>query len=173
MPPSSKKDASAATATMQDEVNVMEQRLQQLRTTMSAERERWTVAQQANPSGSQWRSARSDVRTGKYVDQVLATKPPPQKRRDDGSGGAASAMGRTGHRLSLAQPAGEGVDSAGAGSGHMYAGHTTAAGSCVAALRASVATRPTVFVHEGDAPGHTRPAGEWQPSFSLPDDSVE
>ena len=50
---STSKDASAATAMMQDEVAVMEQRLQQLRTTMSAERERRTAAQKANPSGTQ------------------------------------------------------------------------------------------------------------------------
>ena len=170
MPPI--KDASAATAMMQDEVVVMEQRLQQLRTTMSAERERRTVAQKSNPSGSQWRSARTDVPTGKYVNQVLATKPPPQKKRDDGVG-ETSALGRTGNRFGLVQPASEGVDSAGVGSGLLYARDTTAAGSGVAALRASACTS-TVFAHEGDEPvERTRPPGEWQPSFSLPDDSVE
>ena len=158
------KDASAATAMMQDEVVVMEQRLQQLRTTMSAERERRTAAQNSNPSGSQWRSARTDVPTNKYANHALANKPPPQKRRND-AGGEASAMGRTGNRFGLVQPAGEGAD--------MRARDTTAAGNGVAALRASAGTS-TVFTHEGDEPAErTRPAGEWQPSFSLPDDSVE
>ena len=169
--PSSSKDASAATAMMQDEVVVMEQRLQQLRTTMGAERERRTAAQNSNPSGSQWRSARTDVPTGKYANHALANKPPPQKRRND-AGGEASAMGRTGNRFGLVQPAGEGVDSAGAAS-HMHARDTTAAGNGIAALRASAGTS-TVFTHEGDEPAErTRPAGEWQPSFSLADDSVE
>ena len=171
---STSKDASAATAMMQDEVAVMEQRLQQLRTTMSAERERRTAAQKANPSGTQWRSARTDVPTGKYANHALANKPPPQKRRDR-AGGEASAMGRTGNRFGLVQAgAGEGVDSAGAASGHVMPGReTTAAGNGVAALRASAGTS-TVFTHEADEPaGRTRPAGEWQPSFSLADESVE
>ena len=81
-------------------------------------------------------------------------------------------MGRTGNRFGLVQPAGEGVDSAGAAS-HMHARDTTAAGNGIAALRASAGTS-TVFTHEGDEPAErTRPAGEWQPSFSLADDSVE
>lgn len=170
MPPSS-KDTSAATAVMQDEVIVMEQRLQQLRTTMGAERERRTAAQNSNPSGSQWRSARTDVPTGKYASHALANKPPPRKRRDD-AGGEAAAMGRTGNRFGLVQPASERGDSAGAASGLMHARNTTAAGNGVAALRASAGTS-TVFTHEGDELADTRPAGEWQPGFSLPDESSE
>lgn len=105
----------------------MEQRLAQLKATMSAEREKRSAAQQANPSGSVWRSGRTDVpvRGGKYVDQVLAAKPPPKpKRADDGAD-----MSRTGNRFGLVplvQPAGEGMD-----------GAATAAGSGMAALRSS------------------------------------
>ena len=81
-------------------------------------------------------------------------------------------MGRTGNRFGV-QPAEERVDSGGAGSGLLKAGGTTAAGSGVAALRASAGTS-TAFGHEGDeAAARTRPAGEWQPSFSLPEEGIE
>ena len=84
----------AQTAAMDHEVAAMEQRLAQLKATMSAERERRSAAQQANPSGSQWRSARTDmpVKSSKYVDQVLSAKPkpPPPKQQDSG---ATAGMG--------------------------------------------------------------------------------
>ena len=104
------------------------------------------------------------VKSSKYVDQVLSAKPkpPPPKQQDSG---ATAAMGRTGNRFGLVplvQPAEEGVDSAG-----------TAAGSGMAALRASAGTS-TVFDKADEEPaGRTRPPGEWQPWAALPDENAD
>ena len=135
---------------MENDVIAMEQRLAQLKATMTEERARRSEAQQANPSGSVWRSGRTDVpvRGGKYVDQVLAAKPAPQKKAPAQDGDAG--MARTGNRFDLVplvQPAGDGMD-----------GAATAAGSGLAALRSSAGT--STFAGEGA--GATRKPGEWE-----------
>ena len=73
---------------MTAEVMAMEQRLAALKTTMAGERERRDAARQRNPTGSVWRSARTDVPTsGQYVSQVLKQKGAPAPK--------ASALGST------------------------------------------------------------------------------
>ena len=141
------------TAMMENDVVAMEQRLAALKATMTEERAKRSEAQLANPSGSVWRSARTDVpvRGGKYVEQVLAAKPAPQKKAPPQDEGAA--MGRTGNRFDLVdhgplmQPTGDG----------MY-GAAPAAGSGLAALRSSAGT--STFAGEGA--GATRRPGEWE-----------
>ena len=65
------------TRTMEADVLQMEARLQQLKSAMSVERERRDASRQRNPTGSVWRSARSDapVSSGAYVQQVLKVRP--------------------------------------------------------------------------------------------------
>lgn len=69
---------------MENDVCQMEQRLQMLKTTMSAERGRRDLARKSNPTGSAWKSSRTDVpiSSQRYVEQVLAKPsrqaPPPQ-----------------------------------------------------------------------------------------------
>ena len=87
MPAPPSKSASQ-TAAMTAEVMAMEQRLAALKTTMAGERERRDAARQRNPTGSVWRSARTDVPTsGQYVSQVLKQKGAPAPK--------ASALGST------------------------------------------------------------------------------
>lgn len=70
MPPAPR---GSATKAMEADVLQMEARLSSLRATMSAEREKRDASRQRNPTGSVWRSARSDapVNSASYVQQVL------------------------------------------------------------------------------------------------------
>ena len=86
----------AQTAAMAADVMAMEQRLAALKTTMAGERERRDASRQRNPTGSVWRSARTDVPTsGKYVSQVLQQKAAPTRAEPLASTSTAFVSGTT------------------------------------------------------------------------------
>ena len=62
-----------ATSAMEQDVSVMEERLGRLRASMAADRDRRDASRRVNPTGSTWRSSRTDVPVGsKYSKTVLA-----------------------------------------------------------------------------------------------------
>ena len=64
------------------DVLAMEERLASLKAMMSTEKERRDQARKANPSGSVWRSARTDApMQASYVNQVLKSAPPPSEQQ--------------------------------------------------------------------------------------------
>mmetsp|Transcript_26352 Transcript_26352/g.43773 ORF Transcript_26352/g.43773 Transcript_26352/m.43773 type:complete len:317 (-) Transcript_26352:337-1287(-) len=72
------------TQAMEIDVAAMEQRLSALRANMAAERDRRDQSRRSNPTGSTWKSSRTDVpvsSAGGYVKQVLAPQQSDQQQR--------------------------------------------------------------------------------------------
>ena len=91
-PPHRTSQLRGKTTATETEVLEMEARLQSLRTAMSAERERRESARQRNPTGSVWRSARTDVRLDStYTKQVLSGEKAPSPRTSSELGAGADA----------------------------------------------------------------------------------